>query len=255
MPTRPDSSSSAAGEAAAAEAAKWVRVADAVPAEWSDVAPTELAVVRFYDPGPDLERRAARWGHRFVTDRLDALCFFAAGLAQAEAQAWDRGDLHLATQAYEDRRFLAGDRILHWAVPWLDAVGRCYPDHRATAHPARDGLLEIGDHLRAAPDLGLDLGLGELGEDAYGPLDAGAQEASYLRSIWSGALLLDATLVSMTGGVPGTSADDVDPGDIVALYENSAARWLRMAAEHPGSAMLWRALASRAFSTASRLAA
>ena len=37
---------------------------------------------------------------------------------------------------------LTSDRLIHWAVPWLDAAGRCYPSHRHRAHQARDVLLE-----------------------------------------------------------------------------------------------------------------
>jgi hypothetical protein len=250
MPTRREPVEHPAAAAAEAEALRWLDVAEGVPAQWDDVAPTEAAVVGFHDPGTDLERRCDRWSHRLPDHGLASLALFAAGLAHVEANAWRRDDLHIATRAYEDRRFLSGDRILHWAVPWLDAAGRCYPDRRTECHEARDVLLDLGDRLRAAPDLGVDDGRATIGEDAYGPVETRI-DAPYLRSLWSGTVLLDATLRSMNPDDEPVLRDDANGyRDLVALYESAAARWHGIGAEHPGSALLWRALSSRAGSTA-----
>jgi hypothetical protein len=219
------------------------------------VAPTEAAVVGFHDPGADLERRADRWSHRLPDHGLASVALFAAGLARAEADAWRRDDLHIATRAYEDRRFLIGDRILHWAVPWLDAAGRCYPEHRPECHGARRMLLDLGDSLRPSPDLGVDDGRATLGEDAYGPVELRI-DVPFLRSVWSGTVVLDATLRSMhPERRPSLRFDSTAYRDLAALYESAAARWRRVATEHPGSALLWRSLSSRAATTAQLLEA
>lgn len=248
MPIRPEAEGSAAADAAEAEAARWLIVADGVPGDWEDVAPAELAVVRFHDPTEDLERRAARWTHDLPDHRLGSLALFAAGLARAESDAWRNGDFHIATQAYEDRRFLAGDRLIHWAVPWLDAAGRCYSQHRDVAHGARDELLALGDHLRPVPDLGVDGGLRSIGEDSYGAIAPVRVDGEGLRSLWSGALLLDATVLSMTGASDPSALinDPAHRGELAVLFENAAGRWTAMAKRHPGTGLLWRDLAARA---------
>lgn len=257
MHTRPEISSSSAAVAAAEEAKQWVAIADAIPSDWTDVAPTELAVIGFHDPAEDLARRAERWTHRLPDTTLTSLAMFAAALARAESEAWERDEPHLATQAYEDRRFLAGDRIVHWAVPWLDTVGRCYSELRTVTHSARDGLLAVADHLRVAPDLGVASGTSAPGEDAYGPKAPHRIDGIGLRSLWSGALILDATLVSMTGGTDIAVAIDSSDlrTDLSALFWIAGGRWGGMASRHPGSAALWRALAERADRTCMALSA
>jgi hypothetical protein len=182
---------------------------------------------------------------------------FAAALARAESEAWDRDEPHLATQAYEDRRFLAGDRVMHWAVPWLDTAGRCYPDLRSVAHSARNELLAIADHLRVAPDLGVTSDAAALGEDAYGPKTPHRVDGLWLRSLWSGALILDATLMSITGdtGIEAAVASPDHRTDLSALFWIAGGRWAGMASRHPGSAALWRALADRADRTCVGLSA
>jgi hypothetical protein len=244
MPTAPEP---AAAAAARAEASQWATVAEWSPRPWQDVAPTEAAVVGYYDPAADLERRAAAWGHRLVRPDLVSLARFGAGLAMAEADAWHAEDAVVATRAYAERRFLLGDRVLHWAVPWLDAVGRCYPQWRNEAHARRDLLLDLGDRHRPAPDLGLSLTAP--GEDAFGPrtVDGG----DLLRSLWSGAVLLDATVASLGGTLSGDSVRR----DLATLYEVAAVRWKALAETRPGSAVLWRDLGRRAQRTADDLAA
>ncbi len=244
---------SGAAEAARTEARLWVAVAETVPVERGDVPPTESDVVMFFDPADDLARRAASWGHQLSDASLSSLALFGAGLAMAEAQAWDRDEPHVATRAYSDRRFLLGDRILHWAVPWLDAAGRCYPAHRERAHHSRDLLLSLGDRLRPAPDLGAIEGLTPPGEDSFGPVTLDVPLGDWVRSLWSGALVLDATVRSLIGG--SGELDLTGPGraDVAMLYSVAAARWRTVAAAHPGSARLWRDLAIRADMTAARL--
>ena len=255
MRIKPDAPGHRAASAATSEAHRWLEVADSVPTECDDVAPTEAAVVAFHDPASDLDRRAKRWTYLLPDHRLDSLAIFAAGLAKTEADAWRRDELHVATQAYEERRFLAGDRILHWAVPWLDAVGRCYPARRVLTHHGRDVLLEIGDHLRPAPYLGVDNGLAAIGEDAYGPTQLRPPDVTFVRSLWSGALLLDATVRSLTSTIDDTALlrDTATRADLVTLYENTSARWRGFAATHPGSSLLWHALEARAERTATAL--
>ncbi len=209
-----------AAEAARAEAATWSRLAGlGLPPA------TEAEVVRFYDPGPDLDRRAGAWGHRLPGHHFAELARFAAALATAEAEAWQRDEPHVATRAYEDRRFLVGDRIVHWVMPWLDAEG---------AIAARDLLLELGDLHRPAPAGGE--GAAPPGEDAFGPLAVEAPLADRVRSLWSG-IVLGARLATPE------------------LYEQASARWRSLAAAHPGTAGLWRDLAARAAGTAVELRA
>ncbi len=210
---------SAAADAARAEAEVWAGLAGAGLPEV-----TEADVVRFHDPGADLERRARLWGYPLGAGDLADLCRFGAALALAEADAWDADEPHIATRAYEDRRFLLGDRIVHWAVPCLDAAG---------AATARDALLDLGDRLRPAPRLTGREGSVPPGHDEYGPLAPEVPLDEMLGSLWSGL---------------------VDGGADPRRYEEAAARWERLAEERPGTAALWHALAGRAASTAARLA-
>ena len=131
MPTSFDPDSGSAVAAARVEAEQWIELARRWRREtWDDVVPSEHAVVGFFDPGSDLDRRARQWSHQFTGYELADLAAFSAGLAAAEADGWETGDHPLATRAYTARRMLLSDRLLHWAVPWLDAMGRCYPPQR-----------------------------------------------------------------------------------------------------------------------------
>ncbi len=211
---------SAAADAARAEVGVWAGLAGAGLPEVS-----EADVVRFHDPRADLERRARQWGYPLGAGDLADLCRFAAALALAEADAWEADEPHVATRAFEDRRFLLGDRIVHWAVPWLDAIG---------AVDARDALLDLGDRLRPAPRLTGREGSVPPGHDEYGPLSPDLPLSDLVASLWSGL---------------------VDGGADPRRYEEAARRWERLGAERLGTAALWHALAGRAASTASRLAA
>ena len=253
MPTSFDPDSGSAATAARTEAEQWIDLARRWRREvWDDVVPSEHAVVGFFDPGSDLDRRARQWGHQFTGYQLADLAAFSAGLAAAEADGWETGDHPLATRAYTERRLLLGDRLLHWAVPWLDAMGRCYPAHREAAFESRDVLLGVGDRLRPAPVLTGAEGLAPPGEDSFGPTGIDADRDRYLRSVWSGLVVLDATVRSLTGEQD--TADLVgDAGlerDLATLYNVAAARWRGIAGHHPGSARLWSDLAHRAERTA-----
>lgn len=260
----------AAGGAAAAartEAAQWVGLSrewtpDRHPDLWDDLPPTESVVVRYYQPDQDLERRARHWGYQFTGSDLADLCRLGAALALAEADAWERDEPHIATRAYEDRRFLLGDRLLHWAVPWLDAAARCHPGERSRAEPARLSLLELGDRLRPAPALtsGTE-GLFAPGEDSFGPLETPADLPDFMLSVWSGRVVMKATLDSLGGtdagarSVPGHWLSDPAMRTLLQyMYQVAGPRWDRMATENPGSARLWHDLAGRARRTAATLA-
>jgi hypothetical protein len=232
-----------ASEKARAEARTWARIAGhwpevEAPDLWADRRPTEHAVIVFFDPTEDIRRRGRDWNHDISGTDLSALARFAAGLAESEADAWDRELANVATRAYETRRFLLGDRILHWAVPWLDEAGRSYPDHRESAHSDRDLLLDLGEETRVAPQLPGREGLQVGGEDSYGPMEPGPDLDGWLESLWSGIVPL--------GGA--------DTGDLVSRYDEALRRWLDLAETRPGSAQLWRDLAARAERTSDLLA-
>ena len=129
-----------ASESAHIEAEGWVELAG----HWTSEKPTESDVVVFHDPSDDLNRRAAAWGYRLPSVDLSALSLFAAALASNEAEAWEEGTLDLATRAYESRRFLLSDRIIHWAVPWLIAVGADDDDQGLVAVASLHQLVAVG---------------------------------------------------------------------------------------------------------------
>lgn len=249
----PINTDSPASSAAREEAELWAEIAGWPPAGWTDIAPTESAVVGFFDPARDLTKRASSWNHDFSDHRLSSLASFGAGLASAEAEAWEADEPHVATRAFADRRFLLGDRVVHWAVPWLDAAGRCYPAHGEDAHRRRRLLLAIGDRLRPAPDLGPVEGLTPPGEDAFGPLGLDVPLVKWIRSVWSGTVVMEATVRSLTGGDELDLTQSQVCTDLATLYEVAAQRWTAVAAAREGTARLWRDLATRAESTARRL--
>ena len=232
-----------ATERALAEKELWAGLGDhwsheAVPELWADRSPTEVDVVVFYDPAANLNRRAGEWGHELPGHDLSSLASFALGLAAAEADAWETGTRDIATRAYEARRFLLADRMVHWAVPWLDTVGRDNDSHRETAHSDRDILLAFGDEMRVAPLTPGREGLHVEGEDSFGPLDHNQRNLpDWIRSVWSGAIVLKADSSS----------------DLVGLFEDAANRWSQLASDHPGSAQLWVDLSERAARTSQLL--
>lgn len=205
------------------------------PAAWAWRAPIERDVVIFTDPGAELDRRASEWGHTFRDHSLDELGRFAAGLAAVEARSWADEEPIVATRAYEARRRLLADRIIHWAVPWMDSVGRHCPEHSDAALADQRLLLELGDEMRVAPLLPGREGLRPEGEDSYGPTTVTGDQ-TWLASLWSGAVALEREL--------GTGSA------LAATYEVEASRWDSLAAAHVGSAELWSDLADRARATA-----
>ena len=224
-----------ATERAQAERELWVDLVDhwseeVVPDLWADRAPTELDIVVFYDPAEDLARRAGEWSHQLPGNDLSSLASFAAGLATAEADGWETGTRDIATRAYEARRFLLADRIVHWAVPWLETVGLGHEIHRKIALADRDILLALADEARVAPLIPGREGIHVDGEDSYGPTSPGANLSDWERSLWSGAIVMK------SGSRLG----------LAGLFEDAAKRWAKFASDHPGSAQLWLDLSQRA---------
>jgi hypothetical protein len=237
MPTKPEALSQSVA-AARKEAGQWAGVADAAGSLGGAIvpAPLESEVVRFFDPADDLTRRSRRWGHVLVDHSLESLARFAAGLAVAEAESWASDQPDVAVRAFSDRRHLAGDRVLHWAVPWLYAVGQSSLPAASRAMEAAVVLLEIGDRLRPAPSAAAGAeGLHPPGEDSYGPLDPDLSLTDLARSVWSGAVLL------------GIDAETEEH------YLGMAATWGQLAEHHDGAAALWMDLAARAGGFAARL--
>jgi len=243
MPTRPEAADTPAASARG-EAARWADAADAVRSLGNIVPiPSEKEVVRYFDPALDLGKRAARWGNELPDHRLTTLARFAAGLAVAEAEAWEQGKADVAVRAYADRRHLAGDRLIHWAVPWLIAVAEAHPGVSQSAEGAAQILLEIGDSLRPAPTLSGTEGLYPPGEDAFGPLAIERPVGEYLYSLWSGVALVGSGSVQVTADAPEAARD----WEALANgYRRASRIWDRFALRHPGTGALWRDLALRA---------
>lgn len=249
-----------ASESAASEAEFWdglsVWTEEGFPEVFADLPPTEVAVVRFHDPAEDLERRGERLGLPLASGSLADLAGAAAELARRESAAWAANVPDRAMRAYEERRHLFGDRIVHWAIPWLAAIGRCYPERRPVTQPHLDGLLSIGDEMRVAPSFGVGEGLHLPGEDALGPIETDADLPEFMASLWSGLVMTAATIRSMGLGETGRviAAEPLQDASVVAefslLYDVSAARWSGYAQRQPGTAALWEAMSARATRTA-----
>ncbi len=122
------------------------------------------ANVTGFNPLEDLNRRGRWWAHRFELGGLLEVVAFGIGLAMAETEAWERDDPVVATRAFEDRRFLFSDRLVHWVVPLTFVT--------SDAEGLRDLLLAMGDRLRPAPILTGAEGLYPPGEDSFGPLSS-----------------------------------------------------------------------------------
>lgn len=243
-----------ASETSFEESGRWAELAERWSKDrsvrlWNDRPPTEKAVVVYFDPQEDLKSKARRSGHELGDCSLPDLARFAAALARSEGGHWAADEPDLATRAYENRRFLVGDRVVHWAVPWLDAVGRCYPDTRDEAHSDRDFLLAVADEMRVEPILPGRVGLVIDGEDSFGRMEAVGGIDRWLSSLWSGHLMLDATWASLRSrGAEPTSEE------LALVYEIAEHRWRGLAERHPGSAQIWLDLAARARRTAGSLA-
>lgn len=236
----PTGSETKASDQALAEAELWRRVAT----DWSGPGsplPTERATIPETDPTADLRLRGDAWGFVFGAADLAELSRFAGALALVEAEAWRSADGSLATRAYADRRFVFGDRILPWAVPWLIAAARDGLSGADRAQTTSRQLLQMADHHRPAPDLAVGEGLHLPGHDGYGPQDQPADLTGRLRSLWGGLAVIDEV-----GPLP--------PGPSTAeRYGRAAANWVALAEAHPGSARCWLDLAARASRTAAAL--
>lgn len=248
-----------AATAAYAEAELWATIAarwrsDEHPTIWRDLPPIETEVIPDVDPRSDLERRARRWSYPLQEGDLADLARFAAALAQTEGGAWQEDDGVLATQTFEERRFLVADRILPWAVPWLRAAARCFPEVRDTAEAAASDLLDIGERHRPAPALTGAEGLFPPGYDSYGPADQPSDLGDRIVSLWGGLVVFRRSIESVTGA--GQTARSMpqewrDGSDTVATwYEVTAIRWRNLAKRYRGTARLWDELAERARRTA-----
>lgn len=145
------------------------------------------AAVTGFDPRADLDRRGRWWGHRFGTGSLVEVVAFGVALATAETEAWAADDPVVATRAYEDRRFLFSDRVVHWVVPLTFVT-------EGTTR-LREELLALGDRLRPAPLLTGDEGIHPPGEDSYGPRTSRLRVALGPAARWS----------ELAGDHPGTA--------------------------------------------------
>ena len=151
---------SGASDATARDLAAWRRLLDEADAVLPDA---RESTVTGFDPREDLNRRGRWWSHRFPSDRLPDVLAFGVALATAERAAWTSNDPVVATKAFEDRRFLLSDRLIHWLVPLTYVT--------AGTESMRDGLLALGDRLRVAPLLTGDEGIHPPGEDSFGPVN------------------------------------------------------------------------------------
>lgn len=215
-----------ASRRAAREAAEWVDIADRITSVPSHREITELALTGF-DPASDLARRTRRWSYVLPDHAAHSLAIYAAALARAEAEAWERDDPIVATQALSDRRFLLGDRFAHWVVPWLFPLSST----NEVARRVVDAVLAVGDHHRPAPALVSGEGMFPPGNDSIGPLGRDVDPSSLL-SGW------------VFPGEP--------PSDLAAAYRDAERRWHALATRHPGTAQLWVDLAERAARSAER---
>ena len=246
MPTASDAAATARREAEAwwDMARRWEEPpADLLP-------PRENEVISEYDVAHDIARRMKSWGHAGGDGGLGDLLAFGASLAATEADAWASEDRVVATSAYADRRFLLGDRILPWAVPWLEAATE-YVDH---AGRDRDLLLSWGDVQRPMPALTAPEGTVVPGHDGYGGLTEDDLTAR-VRSLTGGLVVFRTTVEGLLGRGfedrgEALGALVAEPELVIDLYRAGAERWHRLAADHRGSAAAWRDLADRAERTA-----
>jgi hypothetical protein len=222
---------SSAPENARSEAAEWMFIANIADLlqEYAVPEATEVAVTGF-DPGSDLDKRTSGWFHRLPDRSLASLARFAAGLAQAEAEAWERDDPSVATRALSDRRFLAGDRMIHWAVPWTVSFGSLDLESGPEAVAVVERLLTLGDQHRVAPALTGTEGLYPLDNDSIGPLQETLDTTTALCGWFFGAGVVEAS-----------------------AFDAAEALWTDLADRHPGSARLWLDYATRAHVSRARV--
>lgn len=215
-----------AADTARAEAAEWAFIVSLAEllTQGDDLVHTELTITGF-DPEDDLRRRAGEWMHALPDGSLASLARFAAGLAEAEAKAWERNDPSVATRALADRRFLLGDRIIHWAVPWLVSLGVAEPQSTPETLAVVERLLALGDLHRPAPLLTGSEGLFPPGCDSLGELPDGLDRTTFAN-----------------GWVFADPSTEFGPEPL----EAAVTLWSDLADRHPGTEQLWRDMAARA---------
>ena len=213
--------------------------ADRLLVGWDDLRPVEVAVVEVYNPAFDLQRRADKWSHKFKAGELPELLRFLAGLALIEAESWESDNPEIATQAIAERRFFFGDRVVHWAIPWLESVRIWDRSRSELANDVQHRLLELGELHRPNPELVDTEGMTAPGEDLFGPLKTPPPT-----SLLAGVVVLDKALSAW-----GSSRSSIH-GDVPEGYhswrETCAERWETLRASHEGTGALWRDLSARA---------
>lgn len=221
------------------------RITASLAARGSMPAPIEVAIVGGFDPADLLQAAMALWDFRPRTLHLPEILRFGSYLAAIRADAKLVGDERVATRSNVALRRLLADRIVHWAVPWLDAIVRSEPAVAAMARDARDVLLRLGEEHRAAPVPEGSEGLLVPGFDGYGPVHAELGDA--LATLRCGDVLGEPVLRQI--GLVGPLTVPLTPHQSLALgrhFELVQQRWDLLASRYPGSEQYWRDLAGRA---------
>lgn len=240
----------------AGEASRWMRItriAAALVARGSMPEPYELGIVGGFDPTRVLVATMEQWEYRPRTLLLPELVRFGGYLAAISADASMSGDETTARRSRAARRRLLADRIIHWAVPWLDAIVRSEPEVAASAREARDLLLELAETHRAAPVPEGSEGLLVPGFDGYGPIHTDLAEALATLRCGDvlGAPVLEMIGLGLTGySMPLTTRQALALGRHFVTVQQ---RWDYLAGRAPGSSQYWRDLAGRARNTAQRV--
>lgn len=240
----------------AGEASRWMRVtriAAALAARGSMPEPYELGIVGGFDPTRALVSTMEKWDYRPRTLLLPELSRFGGYLAAISADASMSGDETVARRARIARRRLLADRVVHWAVPWLDAIVRSEPEVAASAREARDLLLGLAETHQAAPVPEGSEGLLVPGFDGYGPIHTDLGDS--LATLRCGDVLGEPVLESIGLGLTGYTIP-LTPHQALALgrhFLTVQQRWDYLAGRAPGSSQYWRDLAGRARLTAQRV--
>lgn len=240
----------------AGEATRWMRVtrlSSALAARGSMPEPYELGIVGGFDPTRALVSVMEQWDYRPRTLLLPELVRFGGYLAAISADAAENSDVATARRARTARRRLLADRIVHWAVPWLDAIVRSEPEVAMAAREARDILLGLAETHRAAPVPEGSEGLLVPGFDGYGPIHTDL--ADTLSTLRCGDVLGEPVLESIGLGLSGYTLP-LTTNQALALgrhFLTVQQRWDYLAGRAPGSSQYWRDLAGRARLTTQRV--
>lgn len=228
------------------------RIASSLAARGSMPDPHELGIVGGFDPTRLLLAAMDRWHYKPRSFDLPELARFGAYLAAIATDAAACGDDNAATRARVALRRLLADRVLHWAVPWLDAIVRSEPQVAAQARDARDMFLDLAEQHRAAPVPEGSEGLMVPGFDGYGPMNI--ELGAALSTLRCGDVLGEPLLSDI--GVSWPIAMPLTPADAMALgrhFLTVQQRWDQLAGRFPGSAQYWRDLSGRARLSAQRV--